>query len=146
MNFEIVYLQEKILVGISAITSNDDPNMSKIISTLWKNLYQDGINEKIKNKINEYAIGLYSDYNDNKYLVTTGSEVSKAENEDLSIKKIPKGRYAKFYIEGNMEKAVVDAWNKIWEMDLERSFKADFEEYLNNDFDNAKINIYVSLK
>ncbi|MCR3757458.1 GyrI-like domain-containing protein [Clostridium felsineum] len=146
MKYEIVSLKEKIVVGVSAITGNDDPNMGKAIGELWEKLYQGGINKTIKNKVNEYAIGLYSDYKDNKYLVTAGNEVCKAENEGLTIKKIPEGKYAKFSIEGHMERAVAEAWNKIWEMDLDRSYEADFEEYLNSDFDNAKIDIYISLK
>lgn len=146
MKYEIVNLKEKTLVGVSAVTSNDDPNMGKIIGGLWEKLYQGGINETIKNKANEYAIGLYSDYEDNKYLVTAGNEVCKAENEGLTIKKIPAGKYAKFSIEGHMEKVVAEAWNEIWQMDLDRSYEADFEEYLNSDFNNAKIDIYISLK
>ncbi|KHD36609.1 transcriptional regulator [Clostridium acetobutylicum] len=146
MEYEIVKLEEKIVVGVSAITSNDDPNMGKIIGGLWGKLYQGGINETIKNKVNEYAIGLYSNYEDNKYLVTVGNEVYKAENEGLTIKKIPAGKYAKFSIEGHMEKAVAEAWSKIWQMDLDRSYEADFEEYLNSDFNNAKFDIYISLK
>lgn len=146
MNYEIVNLEEKIVVGVSAITSNDDPKMGQVIGELWEKLYQEGINEIIKNKVNEYAIGLYSDYEDNKYSVTVGNEVSRVENEEFIVKKIPAGKYAKFFIEGHMQKAVAEAWSEIWQMDLERSYKADFEEYLNSDYDNAKINIYIALR
>lgn len=146
MNYEIVNLEEKIVVGVSAITSNDDPKMGEVIGSLWEKLYQGGINEIIKNKANEYAIGLYSDYEDNKYCVTVGHEVSSIENEELIVKKIPAGKYAKFFIEGHMQKAVAEAWSEIWQMDLDRSYKADFEEYLNADYDNAKINIYISVR
>lgn len=146
MNYEIVNLEEKIIVGVSAITSNDDPKMGQVIGELWEKLYQGGINKIIKNKANEYAIGLYSDYEDNKYCVTVGNEVSRVENEELVVKKIPSGKYAKFFIEGYMQKAVAEAWSEIWQMDLERSYKVDFEEYLNADYDNAKINIYIALR
>lgn len=146
MNYEIVNLEEKIIVGVSAITSNDDPKMGQVIGELWEKLYQGGINKIIKNKANEYAIGLYSDYEDNKYCVTVGNEVSRVENEELVVKKIPSGKYAKFFIEGHMKKAVAEAWSEIWQMDLERSYKVDFEEYLNADYDNAKINIYIALR
>ncbi|MDO5779755.1 MAG: GyrI-like domain-containing protein [Clostridium sp.] len=146
MNYEIVNLEEKIIVGVSAITSNDDPKMGQVIGELWEKLYQGGINKIIKNKANEYAIGLYSDYEDNKYCVTVGNEVSRVENEELVVKKIPSGKYAKFFIEGHMQKAVAEAWSEIWQMDLERSYKVDFEEYLNADYDNAKINIYIALR
>lgn len=66
MKYEVVNLEEKIVVGVSAITSNDDPNMGKTIGGLWEKLYQGGINKTIKNKVNEYAIRLYSDYNNAK--------------------------------------------------------------------------------
>ena len=146
MNYKIVELEEKIVVGVNAITSNDDPEMGRVIGGLWEKLYQGGINEKIKNRINEHAIGLYSDYSDNKYEVTVGNEVSKVDNNECAVKTIPAGRYARFSIIGYVQKAVEAAWNEIWNMDLDRSYVADFEEYLNSDYDNAKIDIYISLK
>lgn len=146
MNYEIVSLEEKIVVGVSATTGNQDPNMGKIIGGLWEKLYQGGISALIKNKVNEYAIGLYSDYSEDQYCVTAGNEVSKVENANLAVKTIPAGRYAKFSVQGHMEKAVVEAWGEIWQMDLDRSFTGDFEEYLNSDFDHCNIDIYVALK
>jgi len=80
-------------------------------------LYQGGVNSKIKNKVNEYAIGLYSDYHDNKYEVTVGNEVSKAENSECVVKVIPAGKYAKFSITGHVHRAVAEAWEKIWSME-----------------------------
>lgn len=146
MNYEIVELKEKIVVGVNAVTGNDDPDMGTIIGSLWNELYQGGVNSKIKNKVNEYAIGLYSDYHDNKYEVTVGNEVSKSENSEYVVKVIPAGKYAKFSITGHVQRAVLKAWEEIWSMNLDRSYVADFEEYLNSDFENAKIDIYLSLK
>ncbi|SET29892.1 Predicted transcriptional regulator YdeE, contains AraC-type DNA-binding domain [Natronincola peptidivorans] len=146
MNYEVVNLEEKIVVGVSAITSNADPKMGEIIGGLWEKLYQGGVNATIKNKANQYAIGLYSDYSKDTYCVTAGNEVSKAENQELTVKIIPAGRYAKFSVHGHMEKAVAEAWNEIWKMDLDRSFTGDFEEYLNSDWENANIDIYIALK
>lgn len=146
MNYEIINLEQKTVVGVSAITSNTDPEMGKVIGGLWEKLYQGGVNAIIKNKINEYAIGLYSDYSQDKYCVTAGNEVSKAENDEMTVKSIPAGKYAKFSVHGHMEKEVAIAWGEIWNMDLNRSFTGDFEEYLNSDYENADINIYVALK
>ena len=146
MNYEIVNLEQKIVVGVSAITGNADPKMGEVISGLWGKLYQGGVNAAIKNKINEYAIGLYSDYSNDQYSVTAGNEVSKPENDELIVKIIPAGKYAKFSVHGNMEKAVAKAWGEIWQTDLDRSFTGDFEEYLNSDWENADIDIYIALK
>lgn len=146
MNYEIVNLDEKIVVGVGAETGNNDPKLGETIGKLWEKLYFGGVNSTIKNKVNEFAIGLYSDYNEDKYFVTAGNEVSKAENSELTVKTIPAGKYAKFFVEGNMEKAVAEAWNEIWKTNLDRSYTGDFEEYLNSDFENCKINIYIAVK
>lgn len=146
MNYEIVNLEQKIIVGVSAITSNNDPKMSEVIAGLWVKLYEGGVHSMIRNKVNEYAIGLYSDYSNDQYCVTAGNEVSKADNDQLTVKIISAGKYAKFSIHGHMEKAVAKAWGEIWQMDLDRSFTGDFEEYLNSDWENTYIDIYISLK
>lgn len=146
MDYTIVNLNEKLLVGVSGVTRNDDPNMGKVIGGLWEKLYQGGVYPNIKNKVNAYAIGLYSDYHGEEYYVTVGNEVHKAENPELTLKIIPAGKYAKFAVHGHMEKAVVQAWNEIWQMDLDRSFTGDFEEYLTADCENCYIDIYVALK
>lgn len=146
MNYEIVNLEQKIVVGISAITANSDPKMGEIIGGLWKNMYYNGVSASINNKVNEYAIELYSDYSNDHYCVTAGKEVSKPENAELSVKIIPAGKYAKFSVHGHMEKAVAEAWGEIWKMDLDRSFTGDFEEYLNSDWENGDIDIYIALK
>jgi len=146
MNYEIVTLKSKTVVGVSAITGSADPEMGEVISGLWKKLYHDGVHAAIKNKSNEYAIGLYSDYTDDKYCATAGNEVTAPENDELAVKMIPAGKYAKFSVHGHMEKAVAEAWGEIWKIDLDRSFTGDFEEYLNSDWENADIDIYIALK
>lgn len=146
MNYEIVNLEEKIVVGVGAVTSNQDPKMTETIGKLWHDLYEGGIHDTIKNKLNDYAIGLYADYAGENYSVTVGNEVSKAENDELTVKVIPAGKYAKFSVHGNMVTAVASAWEEIWQMDLDRSFTGDFEEYLNSDWENADIDIYMALK
>ncbi len=145
MNYEIVRLEEKIIVGINAVTGNSDPNMGQIISELWEKLCG-GVDGTVQNRVNKYSIGLYSDYKDGQYQVTAGLEVSKNENKELTEKIIPAGPYAKFKVHGNMITAVEDAWNAIWQMDLDRSYTGDFEEYLNTDMENGDIDIYIALK
>lgn len=146
MDYQIVNLEEKTIVGISTTSSNSDPEMTQKIGKLWEDLYQGGMKEKIKNKVNKYAIGLYSDYNGDNYTVTAGNQVSKAENSEFTTKIIPAGKYAKFSVHGNMVDAVSQAWKDIWDIDLDRSYTGDFEEYLNDDWENADIDIYIALK
>lgn len=146
MKYEIVNLRERIILGLSAKTANDDPEMGKVIGGLWTDFYGKNIYGTIKKPVNAYSIGLYSDYTDKGYTVTVGREVSTNDNSGMDYKIIPAGRYAKFEIQGHMQKAVAEAWQKIWNMDLERTFTGDFEEYLDSDMENGHINIYIAIK
>ena len=143
MNYEIVELKEKTIVGFTARTSNEDPQMGAIIGGLWKQLYTPENTEKIQNRVNAYAIGLYSDYNKEGYQVTVGFEVSDAESGNgFAVKTIPAGRYAKFSVHGDMIEAVANSWKEIWETPLDRTFTGDFEEYLSQE----DIDIYIAIK
>ena len=143
MNYEIVELKEKTIVGFAARTSNEDPQMGAVIGDLWKQLYTPENTEKIQNRVNAYAIGLYSDYDKEGYQVTAGFEVSDAENGNgFAVKTIPAGRYAKFSVHGDMIEAVANSWKEIWETPLDRTFTGDFEEYLSQE----DIDIYIAIK
>lgn len=143
MNYEIVELKEKTIVGFAARTSNEDPQMGAIIGDLWKQLYTPENTEKIQNRVNAYAIGLYSDYDKEGYQVTAGFEVSDAESGNgFTVKTIPAGRYAKFSVHGDMIEAVANSWKEIWETPLDRTFTGDFEEYLSQE----DIDIYIAIK
>ena len=143
MNYEIVELKEKTIAGFAARTSNEDPQMGAIIGDLWKQLYTPENTEKIQNRVNAYAIGLYSDYDKEGYQVTAGFEVSDAESGNgFTVKTIPAGRYAKFSVHGDMIEAVTNSWKEIWETPLDRTFTGDFEEYLSQE----DIDIYIAIK
>ncbi len=147
MDYEIVKLDEKTVVGLMARTGSNDSQCQKIIGGLWHKFMEKGICSSIENKANEYCIGLYSDYdlNNMTYDVTVGVEVTEVNNTELTVKTIPAGRYALFRIKGDVVKDVSEAWEKIWRMSLNRSFTGDFEEYISNNNGISEINIYVAL-
>lgn len=146
MNYEIVELEEKVVVGLSDRIDMAHAQMGEKIGNLWGKLYKDEEYKKIKNRKTEYGIGLYSDYEGSVCTLTVGNEVVEAANKGFESKVIPSGKYAKFTIHGHMVHSVAEAWQKICSMDLDRRFTGDFEEYLNCDFENADVNIYIALK
>lgn len=148
MKYEIVELEEKMVVGVNARTDNNDPECIKIIGGLWQKFMGENVAQRIEGKTSEHPIGLYSDYDKSFYDVTIGMQVSSYSGDEFTSKIIPAGRYAKFTVVGDVVKAVGDAWNEIWAMPLDRSFAADFEEYVSGDSSStdAVINIYVALK
>lgn len=148
MNYEIVNLEEKIVTGISTRTSNMDKDMSIKIGGLWGKFYGEGVYFSIENKVNDKAIGLYTNYEGDymsNYDVVVCAEVCK-ENPSLDNRIIPAGKYAKFIVKGHMQKAVSEFWGKLWKMDLPRKYSADFEEYQpGGTMENSEIHIYISL-
>lgn len=153
MEYEIVELEEKIVEGISIRTTNQDGKSIQDIGALWQKFYAEGEYNKIENKVNNKAIGLYTDYEGDytkPYNFIACSEINKkSENmKNRTTKIIPKGRYAKFVIIGDVQKSVGEAWGEIWNMNLERKYTCDFEEYQNNteDMQNQEIHIYIAIK
>lgn len=154
MNYETVNLTEKIMVGISARTNNSSPDMGEVIGGLWRKFYSEDMYPKIENKANQKACGIYTEYADEEkgdYTIAVMCEVTACDNADTlpkgaEVRKIPAGKYAKFVVVGNQVTAVWEFWQELWKMDLNRSFVCDFEEYQNNDPENAEIHIYIGLK
>ncbi|MBR3673120.1 MAG: effector binding domain-containing protein [Clostridia bacterium] len=153
MKYEIVELKEKIVEGVEIKTTNQDGKSMQDIGELWQKFFAEGVYEKIENKVNTKTIGLYTDYEGdytNPYNFVVCTEVSKKSDnlENRVVKTIPAGKYAKFTIIGDVQKAVGEAWTEIWNMDLNRKYDCDFEEYQNNseDMNNQEIHIYISLQ
>lgn len=153
MKYEIVELEEKIIEGIGIKTTNQEGKSIQDIGALWQKFFTEGIYGKIENKLNNKTIGLYTEYEGDytkPYKFIVCSEVNKKSTnpENRITKTIPKGKYAKFVIKGDVQKSVGQAWQEIWEMNLDRKYTYDFEEYQNNteDMQNQEIHIYIAIK
>ena len=152
MKYEMVELEEKVVAGIKIKTTNEDGKAVQDIGITWQKLFTDGIYEKIQNKVNNKTIGLYTKYEGDytkPYTFIAGAEVSQEVQmgEELESIIIPKGKYAKFIIIGDVQNSVGQAWQEIWNMDLKRKYTCDFEEYQNNseDMQKQEIHIYIAL-
>lgn len=151
MDYEVVEQKKKIVVGLTARTSNGDEKMTQVIGTLWQQFFGQGIYESIENKTGDKSIGLYSNYETNAmgaYDITVCCEVNEVENvsQGVGVKIIPEGKYAKFIVLGHMQEAVNEFWQKLWSLPLDRKYSYDFEEYQGGgDLENGEIHIYISL-
>ena len=152
MNYEIVNLEEKRVVGLAARTNNQSPEMGAVIGGLWEKFYGEGVYAQIENKTSDKVLGIYTDYAGgamDDYTIMVAGEAAESETmpKDTIVKTIPAGRYAKFVVKGDMHTAVANCWMEIWSMDLPRTFISDFEEYQDDCMDgDAEIHIYVGLK
>ncbi len=148
MNYEIVELAEKKVVGKCIKTANTDPNMKEDISKLWQDFFQNNVPADIINKTTGNVFALYSDYDsDGYYVATAGCEVSSFDGEVLAQKTIPASKYAKFIGRGLPCSIAAEMWEKIWQVDLDRTFTGDFEDYTKS-YENGEydVEIYVAIK
>lgn len=153
MKYQIVELEEKIILGLRIKTSNQDGKAIQDIGATWQKLFVEGIYEKIPNKVNGKTIGLYTEYEGDytkPYVFIAGAEVSQSVevNKEIESIVIPKGKYARFIITGDVQNSVGQAWQEIWQMDLKRKYTCDFEEYQNNseDMQKQEIHIYIAIE
>ena len=164
MKYEIVEISKKNLVGLKA-RIKEEKTAPDTIWNLWKDLYSEKGVKNVKDRKNGNLMGVYYNYsNENgfEYDCLTGCEVKGIADEipENMIKiEIPEGKYAKFVIFGNPEKAVGEFWYKFWEefgkekSDI-RNYTYDFEEYITKNnyeisgesYENMEIHIYISIK
>jgi predicted transcriptional regulator YdeE len=150
MNYKIVTLEEKTVAGVKTRTSNSSPSMTQEIGRVWEKFYAEGVYASIPDKVNDNAIGLYTNYETDvtgAYDMVVCCEIGKQENlpDGLDVKVIPAGKYARFVVHGD-SKAVGNCWGEIWQTKLDRKFDCDFEEYQSgDDMENMEIHIYISL-
>lgn len=110
MDYEVVTLAEKKVVGISTRTNNFAPDMGEKIGQLWQQFYDENIYPKIPNKANAKALGIYTEYEaDEKadYTVMVACEVSET-SDGFETRLIKAGKYAKFVVKAEQDQVFAE--------------------------------------
>lgn len=121
------------IIGISVRTTNENGQSTKDIPALWEQFMQEQILEKIPNKLDNTVYCMYTDYEKDHtrpYTTLIGCRVSSLDEipENMTGKTISAAPYHKYTVKGNLQQNIVyNAWLKIWNEDLKRSYTADFE-------------------
>ncbi len=142
------------IVGISVRTTNEGNQAFEDLSTLWEKFLQEGLSDKILNKVDPTIYCVYSDYEKDytrPYTAILGCRVPNLENvpQGMVTKTIPGGSYAKFTAKGSLIDGVIyQAWNEIWNSSLDRKYTADFEVYGEKaqNPNQAEVDIFIAVK
>jgi predicted transcriptional regulator YdeE len=142
------------IIGISIRTTNENGQSAKDIPLLWQKLMNENILTNIPNKIDNTIYSVYTDYEKDftkPYTTLLGCKVNSLDiiPEGMVGYSFDGGVYKKFIAKGDLSKGVViNEWNKIWTMDLNRAYIADFEIYgeKSQDAQNAEVDILIALK
>lgn len=142
------------VIGIAVRTTNENNQAAEDIPVLWEKLMNENMVEKIPNKIDNTIYSIYTDYEKDHTKPYTTLLGCKVENLDIIPegmvgKSFEGGNYVKFNPKGNLaEDLVINEWIKIWNMDLERIFTADFEIYgeKTQNPEEAEVDILIAVK
>ena len=148
MKYDIITLNERRIIGFTARTNNNSPDMSTVIGGVWQKFFTLGYNA-IPDKVNGKTLGIYTDYDSDEngdYTFMAACEANGNAPDGFEVRMIPAGRYAKFVVCGNMFSAVAEFWQMLWNMKLDRTYICDFEEYQNADPENCEIHIYIGIR
>ncbi len=155
MQYEIVELPGRTIVGLTIRTSNNSPEEVAAIGQLWERFMGEGMDRTIpETRVEPYGcFGLYYDYDmsDMGYTMLVGCETPAEAPEGMEAQTIAAGRYAKIAIRGgDCVTSVQKAWEEIWadeELGAQRAFTVDFEAYLpGEDMSCADIDVFVALR
>jgi predicted DNA-binding transcriptional regulator YafY len=142
------------VIGISIRTTNENGRAAKEIAELWGRFMNENVLGAIPNKIDGTIYSLYTDYEGDHtqpYSVILGCRVSGLDNipQGMVGRTFDGGNYVKITARGDLTKGlIVNEWSKIWEMDLDRAFTADFEVFGEKASDpaDAEIDFMIAVK
>lgn len=148
MNYEIVTVPERRVVGIQTRTANNAADCAEKIGKLWGDFMCGDACQKLQTLgENAPVYGVYTNYNweEMSYDVIAACESANCPEGFVEVV-IPAGKYAKFSFRGDVRASTAEAWDAVWKTELPRALNVDFEEYTNCDENmQADINIYIGL-
>lgn len=123
------------VIGIGVRTSNNNGEAARDIGALWNKFMNENIGDKIKTRVTEEIVSVYTNYESDHlkpYDTILGVKVSSLDDipEGMVGASVNGGTYAKFISQGDLTKdAIYKTWMEVWNTPLNRSYTTDFELY-----------------
>ncbi len=121
------------VAGISVVTDNEQG--ADAINELWQRFFEEQLGQQLEDvRENDFIYAVYSNYegdHTDPYRFTLGYKL-KADTEapaDFTVIETEGADYAMLSASGEQPKALIEAWQAIWQSDLDRRFTTDFEIY-----------------
>jgi predicted transcriptional regulator YdeE len=142
------------VIGIKIRTTNKEMQAAKDIPALWDKFMSENIIEKIPNKEADEIYAIYTNYESDyteAYDMIIGCRTYSLDEvpSNMYALEIPASLYSEFTAKGKLNDNIVyNKWLEIWNTDLNRAYKADFEIYPENVLptEETKVPIYISVK
>jgi len=147
-------IKEITLIGLAleSKTTNENRQSESDCGRLWQRFENGNYFDKIREKITDEIFAVYYNYEGDytkPFSYFIGCSVPKDAEipENMDTIKISVGSYLKFTAAGKMPDCVANKWKEIWNANLPRAYREDFEIYdkRSKDWQNAEVDIYISI-
>lgn len=127
-DFETVSAGDFEVVGLEVRAANDN---LEPIGALWGRFSTDELMAKVE-PADDFIVALYCEYEGDHtepytYFLGRRIQPGTAVPEGLARRRVPAGTFAKFVAEGEQPAALIDMWQSIWGVPLERRYLVDYE-------------------
>jgi len=150
----MVNLGEIRLMGVSlkSKTTNLNGQSALDCGNLWQAFERSNYLKQIPDRLSDSVYAVYYAYEGDymqPFSYFIGYPVKNDANaiDGLEILTIPSGTYRKFTAKGILPDCISYTWKKIWESDIKRAYRTDFEVYdeRSKDWNNAEVDILISV-
>lgn len=152
------------VVGVSEVITNRD-EASEQINALWERFFKESVGQSVSSKVDDIIYAVYSDYEGDytqPYRLTIGYKIQKGEQRDalllqdeqrdallrddtLHMVEVQEADYAMMSAAGEQPKALIETWTAVWQSDLDRLYKTDFEVYGQRFFEEGVNEVLVAI-
>jgi len=143
---------ELIGIALEKRTTNENGQAAIDCGNLWQTFLSGNYANKVEGKLGDEVFAVYHDYESDHtkpYSFFIGVKVKPGSKipEGMNGLTIPAGQYEKLTAKGKMPGCIADCWIRIWNSDLPRAYRPDFEVYGSKsaDWENAEIDVFVSV-
>lgn len=148
-------LEEIKLIGLAlpGKTTNEMGKSGVDCGNLWQKFEKENCANRIPNKLSEEVLAVYHQYEGDytrpfSYFIGCKVDIQAEIPEGLDSLIISSGSYEKIISAGKMPDCVTNTWKEIWNSDIPRAYKTDFEVYdeRSRDWNNAVVDVFISVR
>ena len=148
-------LEEIRLIGLALKTKTFNANGQSAIDCgkLWQDFTNGNYADKIPGKLSNDILAVYHQYEGDhtkpySYFIGCKVNANTPVPPGMESLIIPAAQYQKISAKGIMPDCVANAWRAIWQSDISRAYRFDFELYdeRSKDRSNTEVDIYIGVK
>ena len=150
-----IELEEIKLIGLAlgTKTTNEMGQSNTDCGNLWQKFENENYANRIPDKLSDEILAVYHRYEGDhtqpfSYFIGCKVKAGTKVPEGMDSLIISKALYEKINANGKMPDCVANTWKGIWNSNMPRAYKADFEVYdeKSKDWSKAEVEIFISIK